>query len=1100
MRNASFFVLFLIILYRSERIFEMSQYFLWVVAAPIQVLTTCALICVLLGWPGVPSFAIVGIVVFVNRQNGILVGKVRRSALPVTDSRLGLIQELISAVKIVKIYLFESSLSESVLAARNLEINTLKRANLIASLTASLVQGNGVVTLLVCLVLYVGTSNVPLSASTAFTVLSLVNGLWFPMHMLGLGLTRVGVGLQSFDRLSEFLNAEELPAPERLPSGSGCPELTIDNAVFRHDQSFEVRVDYLHCSIGLHMIVGSIGSGKSTLLMGSLGLMEKSQGNVSVRGTVSYAAQNAFITNASVKNNILFGDTREFDEERYQRALQMSCLNVDLFSFVDGDRTEIGEKGINLSGGQRQRVSVARAIYSDSEIIIFDDCLSAVDVRVGKIIFASLKELAKTRVVLLANHQLQHCNSADQIIVLEKGKIIQVGNFDELSKEGALKEMLANYGQHYEEEQEEKKEDLPVTITDSTPLEQEEKKNTDAPAEFIKSESSANVTVKKNVWIIYLESTGVRFICAILGLVLYMAIRTFTDFWLAAFVNGNNYFVSFNTWAAVYGSLAGAALILFYFSDLNLFWSCLTASQKIHDSSFSNLLRGTMHFFDTTPIGRILNRYSKDVDTLDNSMPFAMEQLVIYSLQSLSIFVAIAVVAPLILSTFPALFLLFFLVARFLRSSNRQSRRILAVSKSLVFGTVATIMNGMHTIRAFSRIHVYQDQLKGRINDESAAVFFSWMLARWFNLRLDVIVSFLLFLISIISATNRNGALGSLAISYTIRLASAFQWSIRNALDVESQMISAERLNEYADSAFPMEPASGIAEPPESWPRFGEIEFDDVTVFYGDSGKAVLSNVSFTVRGGASLGVVGRTGAGKTTLMSCLLRLIPYRGTIRIDGVDISTVSLARLRGAISVIPQEAVVFNGSLKKNLDPANSKSSDAIESVMRALKLDGMCGKLEEAVGELSQGQRQLLCIARAVLHGGHVLISDESTASIDTATDQHIQRFLESFLSANRVTSLTIAHRLQTVITADLVLVLHKGRLAEFGPTNAIASRGGRFRGMIEDTGRASSAHLLALASHKQVAKEREKSAFERKQEEGEMDAMAMDFDLLQCRL
>ncbi len=1092
----------------AERIFELGNFLIWTVAGPVQVITSCVLICVLLGPAGVPSFGIVGVIIVWNRFNGIKVGTIRRSALPMTDKRLGLIQELISAVKIVKIYCFENSLSEAVLNLRKTEVATLKSSSLVGSLTATLVQGNSILVSLVCLVLYVGAIG-PLSVQNAFTVLSLVNGLWFPMHMLGLGQTRIGVALQSFVRLRDFLQLEEISVPERVPCDDiEAAGIVVTNATFRHDSAFSVHVDSLRLTRGLNMIVGGIGSGKSTLLLGMLGLIEMSEGTCVVKGSVSFAAQNAFIVNATVRDNIIFGSTAAFDERRYAQALEMSCLDVDINGFPDGDATEIGEKGINLSGGQRQRVSLARCMYADCQVVLLDDVLSAVDVRVGRRIFSHLEELAKRSVVILANHQLQFAPASKQIVVLHEGKMVQRGTHSELQAEGVYNEMMVNYGNEHEEEEEEegdreeaveeKSVGVPETKSDKVsegavvvPL--DASKST--PHVFIKAESAASSNVKANVWSTYVKSTGGIFVVALLGMSVYMAMRTFADFWLAYFVNGNSFRVSYSVWAGVYGGLAGAALVLFYFTDLGLFFGALTASQRLHDRSFQNLLRGTMNFFDTTPIGRILNRFSKDIDSMDNAMPFAFEQLIIYALQSLSIFVAIAVVAPFILVTFLPLFFAFAFIALFLRNSNRQSRRILAVAKSFVFGLVSTSMSGIHTIRAFGRTEAWKQQMRRYLDEETASQYFSWLLGRWFNLRLDLIISFLVFFVSIISVTARNGAFGALAISYTIRLAAAFQWSIRNGLDVESQMVAVERLLEYADDAFPMEPAKGLVEPPPEWPQRGVVSFDDVSVYYRKDTPPVLKHVTFSVPGGTSLGVVGRTGAGKSTLMNCLLRLIPYQGTIRVDGVDIATVSLHRLRSSISVIPQESVIFNGTLRRNLDPSNEAGDSQIGSVLGALRLDGLMDGLDTQVSELSQGQRQLLCIARAVLHRGCVLISDESTASIDTQTDLLIQRFLVEYLGKNHVTSLTIAHRLHTVIGNDRILVLDKGKAVEFGPTKRLASqREGKLFSMIQDTGHASSRHLLERVQKSQAVN------IAGGAEGGDVDVVATEFDLLKCVL
>ena len=572
----------------SERMFEMSQYFLWVVAAPLQVATSCALICVLLGWAGVPCFAIVFGIILVNRRNGLLVGSIRRRALPVTDQRLGLIQELISAVKIVKIYCFEQSLSQSVLAKRSLEIATLRAANVVAALTAALVQGNATLVPMVCFVLYVGAVG-PLSAATSFTVLALVNGLWFPMHMLGLGLARVGVGLQSFSRLEAFLQEPEAELPLRLPLGEGLgPCVTIDGAVFRRDESFAVTVNHLHFGVGLHMIVGPIGSGKSTLLLGALGLLPRERGAVTVRGEAAYAAQTAFIVNATVRENIVFGDAQPFDESRYREALAQSCLDVDVAGFVDGDFTEIGEKGINLSGGQRQRVSVARALYSGRPVLALDDCLSAVDVRVGRQLFSALQRAAQRCVVLLANHQLQHCAAARQVVVLAAGSVAQCGSFAELQgEEGPFRVMLQDYG-HAEGEGEEKGEEKKVKEEPKQAAAALSSPSAAAAFVLIKAEAAAAGRVGAGVWWSYLRAGGLTFALSAAAMCVFMAGRSFTDFWLAYFVSGNTFNVSYAVWAGLQDLIRLFSFLFHVFKGCTEEWRGLFCSSSISATCISS--------------------------------------------------------------------------------------------------------------------------------------------------------------------------------------------------------------------------------------------------------------------------------------------------------------------------------------------------------------------------------------------------------------------------------------------------------------------------------------------------------------------------------
>lgn len=1062
----------------AEKVFEIGLYGLFAIAGPFYIISAVVLLCVLLGWPAVPSFGLVVLAFVGMRYAGFKQGQLRRQIIGITEKRINLIAEMVGAAKVCKMYNFERSLGDQIVSVREEEVRKVTQVGLLSGVTAVTVQSWAILAPLVLFLIYLGIGN-RLTSAQAFTALSLINSIWFPLQMMGFSLTRYAVGLQSMARLHGLLQREELdPNAINWIRETNDPGIVFEDSAFAYSKSPSTSANNVPFQLSvpgkmevkqgeIAMVCGAVGSGKTTLLLGLLGQLNRVHGSVTIRGSVAYASQTAFIVNSTLRENVLFG--KAFEEERYRACLAAACLDVDVAGFRDGDMTEIGEKGINLSGGQKQRVSVARALYADTDILLLDDVLSAVDTKVGRRMFNNLIEMfrKKPKCVLFVNHQLQYASMCDRIFVLADQKIAEQGSFEELRRMGGrFERMLEDYVAE-EEQQDEQPKLLPTVDqgAEKPDAGKDAASTSEKPFQFVKSEQASNANVRSSVWREYFRRLGALFFTGVCIITFYQGVRAFTDFWLALYLQ-QSLSVSFPVWGGVYGMLAGVCLIIFLCFEFSLWFSTLRASKSLHNHVALNILRATMAFFDSTPIGRIMNRFSKDIDTMDYPLPFSTEQALIYMLQSISVFVAIAVVYPILLVCFPPVFVIFVIIAMLLRNSMRQTRRIVGVQKSFVLSVISTFMNGMQTIRAFGATSRFQDEMTMRCDNEQAVMWVNLLLGRWFNLRLDIVVSFLVFIVSIVSVNLRsasNSALGALAISYTVRLASAFQWSIRSLVEIEAHITSVERLLEYVED-LPMEPSKGLVAAPEGWPSSSSIEFDHVTVRYRPDAPPVLNDVSFFLPSGTSLGVVGRTGAGKSTLVACLLRLIPYEGTIRLDGVDISTISLEELRGSISVIPQESVIFSGTLRKNLDPKQASTDEEIYDVLSSVNLRDM--KLDEPVEDLSQGEKQLLCIARAFLHKGRVLISDESTSSVDTANDRLLQVRIERYLRSSRMTSITIAHRLQTVVGCDLVLVLDKGRVIELGPPGFLVNKGKSFLSLVLETGPQSSQHLISLASKK----------------------------------
>ena len=795
----------------SDRMWEAGLFIVWNLVAPVHVSVILVLIGVFLGWPGALVTPIVLVSMIVSRVNGIAIGKLRHAILKFTDFRVTLVSELVESVKLVKSLASEDHFTGKVSDVRRREIRQLERTAVLSNFSATFVQATAIVSVLLAIVVRLAVE-LPLSSATAFTLLTLVAQLWFPLHLFSLGLPKQSTAYQSCIRLFALLAEPEIEtAVTRVGAGGKGPLLSLKDVSIRHygveadknqagkegksdlislsksgDSPFELRVGSLDFESGLHMIVGAVGTGKSTLLLGVLGQLGISpESEITICGSVAYAPQLPFIMNATVRDNVLFG--LDFDDERYRTAVCDACLDVDVMGFTDRDLTEIGERGVNLSGGQRQRVSLAHAFYSNSDVLLLDDCLSAVDVTVGKKLFRALKQKATAgKMVILVNHQLQFSSDADRIIVLAESsaldsansEVAQVGTYETLSEiQGPFSEMLKNYVIEDDEENVDSASDDGENVGTSKAVllwaaEDQKDSETKVAEIFVASEKMEMGQIEKRVWSQYGRMLGTKGIASFIGLVFYQGLRAFADFWLALYLQ-ESILLKFEVWAGLWGLYSALAILVFLLSEVMLYRATLGAARKLHDVVFANLLKGSMTFFDTTPVGRITNRFSRDIDIVDSLMPFAVEQLFIYFLQSLSMFVSVAVVYPLILVTFPPAFCLFIIIGAGFRSASRQTKRMWGMSKSHVFSILQTVFGGISTIRATELgIGAFATKFETRVNMEQSLMLANWTLGRFLNLRLDLIVSFLVFFVALIAVTSASSsaAVGALAISYTIRL------------------------------------------------------------------------------------------------------------------------------------------------------------------------------------------------------------------------------------------------------------------------------------------------------------------------------------------
>ena len=855
------------------------------------------------------------------------------------------------------------------------------------------------------------------------------------------------------------------------------------------------KLDNINVNIkkgSLCAVVGTVGSGKSSFLSALLGEMEKITGTVEVKGKVAYVSQQAWIQNATLKSNIIFSSPE--NDDKYNKVLSDCALVSDLDILPAGDKTEIGEKGINLSGGQKQRVSIARAVYADADLYFLDDPLSAVDSHVGKHIFDNVigpdgSLAAKTRI--LVTHGVTFLPKVDQIIVFKDGVISECGTYQELlAQKGAFAEFLVQYlaeageSANVEEVAEIQQElqaklgteefvrqlsrvkttsesrdpntrrgsdqsNLSVVLESSksssptksvSPLkpmpgskEDSAKPSGDAkspngPAkngkppgqqgqQQYKDEKTETGRVSWRIYLIYFQNMGYAlFSSCIMLFAVYQFFTAASSIWLSYWADNELPFTSNETMAelsahngtlkdiylGVYGGIGFTQAFGAIFASLILNLSTLAGGKHLHTKMLNRIMHAPMSFFDTTPQGRIINRFSKDVDVLDTTMTFILRGFINTLMQVVAVFLVIMYTTP------PAILFIFivligyYAVQRVYVATSRQLKRLESVSKSPIYSHFGESLNGASVIRAYGLQDLFVQESMKRVDQNNKASITAIVSNRWLAVRLETVGNCIIFaaaLFAVLGRDSLSGGLVGLSVSFALQVTQTLNWLVRMTSDVETNIVAVERLDEYSQIDIEDEWVKEETAPTASWPEQGVITLEQYSTRYREGLDLVLKDINVTINGGERVGIVGRTGAGKSSLTLALFRLIePASGTIKIDGVDVSKIGLHSLRSRLTIIPQDPVLFSGSLRHNLDPFDMYEDSAVWEALKHSHLfdfvSGLSAGLQHEVSEngenLSVGQRQLICLARALLRKTKILVLDEATAAIDLETDDLIQ--------------------------------------------------------------------------------------------------------------
>ncbi|XP_017085489.2 ATP-binding cassette sub-family C member 4 [Drosophila eugracilis] len=1108
----------------------------WIWIMPLQAMLTCYLIWLKIGIPAVVG--VVGLLlktVPVQTALSKVTSVLRMRIAERTDARVGIMNELVQGIQVIKMYAWEKPFQAVVAEARRREIKQIRYASYLRGFYLSTMVFTERSTLYITLAAaaLLGqtiTADFVFSAASYYNILQLVAAIWYP-----LAVSFGAEALVSLRRIQDFLmleGREEITqglTHKRDQDGGDSRAVTIKDINASWDNEKPQRtLQNINLQIEkgqLCAVIGPVGAGKSSILQLLLGELPVIDGGVVIQGDLSYAAQEPWLFTGSVRNNILFGE--DYEKKRYQEVTRCCALTTDFQQLANGDKTIVGERGASLSGGQRARISLARAVYKHAEIYLMDDPLSAVDAHVGRHLFdevigprGRLAQLKATRI--LVTHQVHFLSEADIIVIVDQGRILRQGTYQELINSDLDFAKLLERPKEEEEAEnsriqssphslslESDDEDIPFidgvkdgyqqlrkqssSVHGSKSLDstqQDEEVDEDALAE-----AQASGGISPRVWYEYFHagSTLLSFSLMVFVMIMSQVVCSSSDFFANIWTQQEHQrsqgeATTYTTFECmyIYGALIIAVVIMSTFRGFLFFKICMHASKVLHDRMFACILHATMRFFDTTPSGRILNRFSKDMGAIDELLPRAMMDFIQIALVMFGILIVIGILNPVLVAAMLVVAIVDILILKLYLRPSQDLKRLEGICRSPVFSHLSASLSGLAIIRSRQLQDVVAKEFD-LLQDVHSSVWQLTMasntaLGLWLDCVSCVFLTAVTFSFIISSESTYSGNVG-LAIAQAMILTGMVQYGVRQVAESLQQMTSVERVLQYTE--LEQEPALSEKTPPQQWPPRGQVEFRNMNCRYDPNGSPVLKNLNLTIEAGWKVGIVGRTGAGKSSLIGALFRLAHIEGEIFIDGVETGTISLEILRTRISIIPQDPVLFSATIRYNLDPFERYTDAELWSALEDVELRGAIPGLDYMVTErgsnFSVGQRQLLCLARAILRNNKVLVLDEATANVDPQTDALIQRTIR--IKFKQCTVLTVAHRLHTVMDSDRIIVMDAGYAVEFDVPHLLLKKSqGHLRQMVEATGgEAEALKKTASDSHKRMQRDRD----ERDREEDE---------------
>nr|XP_039268765.1 multidrug resistance-associated protein 4-like [Styela clava] len=1130
-------------------------HYIWV--GPLQSVICAYILWGVVGPAMFSGFAILFLIMICQSLNGKVFGSLRMKTAVITDERIRLMNEIITGMRIIKMYTWENPFAKAVAAIRKSEVRKVMWTAMLRSFNLSMFICAPKIIACVTFLVYIGNGG-ELTTSQVFTVIGIYNvirvsmGLFFPLAIEKIAESRISVG-----RIEKFLLLDETKNINQVgeSGNSKCGNNSIDKKMAA-DKSFVEIINFdgswddngkvdknsiltlkninIRVSSGqLLAVIGPVGSGKSSFLSAILGELPASSGEIKIQGDIAYANQVPWVFAGSVQENILFGE--EYDADWYDTVVHACGLERDFELLPNGDSTIVGERGVTLSGGQKARVNLARAAYrKNANIYLLDDPLSAVDAAVGNHLFQHcISGIMKDKVCILVTHQLQLLQDADIIIILKEGKIVGQGTYNELQADGtdfaALLEEKDEVQPGLVETQLSEIEDensvlikqrLDPEMTASTislksalsqemmgllgedPIDSDTTNLEDDKNGEASEEMRVQGSVGRSVYLEYFRVGSSKLFCFFFIIVILLSHISFIlcDWWISMWAtkyeehqqpgsdlqsnvsstlnwsttimedvtlpstSESSDVFDTNFYMIIYACLTAITYICIWVRAIMHFYLCVSSGIHMHKKMFYAILRSPIRFFDTNPSGRVLNRFSKDIGQIDDLLPLTFfDFLYIFGLIASILILAIIVNFMVAVITLPLVVVFFWLRQYYLKTS-RDIKRLEGSTRSPVFSLLSSTLQGLTTVRAFRVQDTFEKKFHERQNLHSSAWYLFLCGGRWLGVRLDLLSAIFITTVTFmclitISFIDVDPGQVGLSLTYCITLLGMFQWGVRQSTEVENLMTSVERVQQYY--SIPSEAADEKPDkkPPASWPNLGIITFDRVSFAYYSGGPDVLKKVRFNVKSQEKVGIVGRTGAGKSSLISALFRLSELTsGEIYIDGIAITPLGLNDLRRALSIIPQDPILFTGTMRRNLDPFTQYSDedlwDSLEQVQLREVVESLPLKLDSELAEsgsnFSVGQRQLVCLARAILKKSKILVIDEATANVDLRTDRLIQVTIrEKF---KYCTVLTIAHRIHTIIDSDRVMVLDAGKVIEFDhPHTLLRNYETMFSKMVETT-------------------------------------------------